>query len=66
MLLLLLLLSLFSLSLQFLHGKQGINESEEFKKAVEQEQARIRKEAESKYEMKLEMKLAEMENDKKR
>lgn len=45
-----------------LHGNEDINESAEFKKAVEQEQARIQKEAESQYESKL----AELESEKKR
>ena len=47
---------------QMLHGREDINESLEFKKAVEQEQARIRQETESQYESKL----AALESEKKR
>ena len=48
--------------MQLLHGREDINESEEFKRAVEQEQARIQKETESQYVSKL----AELESERKR
>ena len=52
----------YGCSLQLLHSKGDINETEEFKKAVKQEQVRIRRETESE----LEFKLAELESEKRR
>lgn len=48
--------------MQLLHSRGDINDTQQFKKAVEEEQERIRKETRSQYESKL----AELESEKKR
>ena len=50
------------LLLQLLHGREDIDKTEKFKKAVEQEQVRIQKETESQYISKL----AELESQRKK